>query len=85
MKKKDQLLLEEAYNQVLQGATKEVTVEDVCKKHNIQDPSIVEKELEQGIKIEHEHTKDNNVARKIALDHLMEHPQYYTKLAEVGL
>jgi len=85
MKRKDQELLEEAYQQVLQGATKEVSIEDVCKKHNIQDTSVIQKELEKGIKIEHEHTKDENIAKKIALDHLMEHPEYYTKLAKVGL
>jgi 2'-5' RNA ligase len=43
------------------------------------------KELEMGTKIEHEHTKDNALARKIAMDHLAEDPHYYTKLKKAGL
>lgn len=37
-------------------------------------------QLRMGIKIEYEHTKDFVVAAKIALDHLREIPDYYTKL-----
>lgn len=43
------------------------------------------KELEMGTKIEHEHTKDDALARKIAMDHLAEDPHYYTKLKKAGL
>jgi hypothetical protein len=38
------------------------------------------KQLEMGLKVEMEHTGDKNVAREIALDHLTEDPQYYSKL-----
>jgi len=38
------------------------------------------KRLVEGIKVEMEHTDDELVARKIALDHLKEDPFYYTKL-----
>jgi hypothetical protein len=38
------------------------------------------KELKMGIEIEHEHTDDPNEAKKIALQHLAEVPDYYTKL-----
>lgn len=37
-------------------------------------------QLRLGIIIEHEHTDDDVVATKIALDHLMEIPDYYTRL-----
>lgn len=37
-------------------------------------------ELKLGIEVELEHTDDKTVARKIALDHLTEHPLYYTAL-----
>jgi hypothetical protein len=38
------------------------------------------KELEMGIKVEQEHTKDTAIAEKIARDHLAEDPKYYSKL-----
>jgi hypothetical protein len=38
------------------------------------------KELERGIKVEMEHTKDRKVAKEIAKDHLTEDPNYYKKL-----
>ena len=43
------------------------------------------KQLEKGIKVEKEHTKDEVKAAKIALDHLKEDPKYYTKLNKAGL
>jgi len=43
------------------------------------------KEIEMGTRIEHEHTKDDALARKIAMDHLGEDPQYYTRLKKAGL
>lgn len=42
-----------------------------------------QKQLEIGIKVETEHTKDPKIAQEIAMDHLKEDPQYYTKLQEV--
>jgi len=42
-------------------------------------------ELRKGIEVEKEHTDDPKIALKIALDHLDEDPQYYTKLATLGL
>jgi hypothetical protein len=43
------------------------------------------KELAKGIKVELEHTKDQGVAREIAVVHLKEDKEYYKKLAKVGL
>lgn len=42
-------------------------------------------EVEMGVKVEMEHTKDPAVAREIAHDHLAEHPHYYTALKAAGL
>jgi hypothetical protein len=42
-------------------------------------------QLKMGIETEMEHTKDKNIAKKIALDHLKEDPKYYTKLTAAGL
>ena len=40
------------------------------------------KELEMGIEVEMEHTDDREEAKKIALQHLAEVPDYYTKLGK---
>lgn len=39
--------------------------------------------LEQGIKVEMEHTDDPKLAKEIAKDHLTEDMQYYKKLAKM--
>jgi len=38
---------------------------------------------DMGIKVEMEHTDDRDVAREIAMDHLSEDANYYTKLAKM--
>jgi len=49
-------------------------------------PDLLSKEMRNqirvGTKVEMEHTKDKRKARKIAIQHLIEHPDYYTKLAK---
>ena len=40
-------------------------------------------ELAKGIEVEMEHTTDGRIARKIALDHLAEFPDYYTELLKM--
>jgi len=42
-----------------------------------------EQPLEQGIKIEMEHTNDPEVAKEIAMDHLIEDSKYYDKLKKI--
>jgi len=42
-------------------------------------------QLKMGIEIEKEHTNDEALASKIAMDHLKEDPKYYTKLKAAGL
>jgi len=42
-----------------------------------------EKELSMGIKVEMEHTDSEAIARRIALDHLSEFSDYYTRLAKM--
>ena len=43
------------------------------------------KELKLGKKVESEHIKDKEKREEIALDHLAEDPNYYTKLEKAGL
>lgn len=42
-------------------------------------------ELAKGVKVEMEHTNSARVAKEIAMDHLTEDPEYYTKLIQYGL
>ncbi len=43
----------------------------------------LQSQLAKGVKVEMEHTDDEEVAREIAMDHLWEDPAYYDKLARV--
>jgi hypothetical protein len=58
------------------------TVEQIAKKHRLE-VSFIEKQLKIGEPIEHEHTQDHNLARNIALQHLDEIPDYYTRLKKM--
>jgi hypothetical protein len=42
-------------------------------------------QLSIGVQVEMEHTNDHEIAQEIAMDHLIEDPQYYTKLIKAGL
>lgn len=58
------------------------TVEQIAKKHRL-DASFIQKQLDMGEPIEHEHTQDHELARNIALQHLDEIPDYYTRLKKM--
>lgn len=64
------------------GLADNVSINDIATKHNVS-LELIQKELEAGIKIESEHTSDNILAREIAMDHLQEDPNYYTKLSTI--
>ncbi len=55
----------------------------VCRKsaeENFTEEDAIQSELQKGIKVEQEHTNDEREAKKIALDHLAEIKDYYTRL-----
>jgi hypothetical protein len=58
------------------------TVEQIARKHRL-DVSFIQKQLDMGEPIEHEHTQDRELARNIALQHLDEIPDYYTRLKKM--
>ena len=58
------------------------TVAQIAKKHRM-DVSDIQKQLDMGEPIEHEHTKDHKLAMDIALQHLDEIPDYYTRLKKM--
>lgn len=59
-----------------------LSVVEIAKKHKVSSQQI-EQQLKMGIKIESEHTSNTAMAREIALDHLAEKPDYYTRLKSV--
>jgi len=63
---------------------KNMSISDVAKE---KDTSLeeIEKELDKGKDTEKEHTTSMQKATKIAKDHLVEDPKYYTKLKKAGL
>jgi hypothetical protein len=64
------------------GLAKGLTLKDLAKYHKMPLQSI-KKKLDQGIKVEMEHTTDKSIAREIAMDHIYEDPNYYTKLKQI--
>ena len=64
------------------GLSASMSLEDIAKKHNV-NIELIKSELKKGIKVEKEHTADINIAKEIAMDHLVEDPNYYTKLAGI--
>ncbi len=54
------------------------TIENVSKLHGVSVENL-RKQLKMGIEVEKEHNSDLAESRKIALDHLYEFPDYYTR------
>lgn len=67
---------------LLSGLAAGKTEKQVADKHGVSVESIM-MELDKGIAIEKEHTGCPKIARQIAMDHLWERPDYYTKLKQV--
>jgi hypothetical protein len=65
------------------GLTKTLAIADIHKKYNELPKSYINAQLYIGIKAEMEHTKNPDVAKKIALDHLNESPFYYEYLTKM--
>lgn len=63
---------------------KTMSPEQLAKHHGVSVKHILA-QLDKGIKVELEHTSDKKVAKEIALDHLKEDPNYYTKLLKANL
>ena len=52
-------------------------------KKGITEKDVDQEQLKMGIEIEREHTESTEIATKIALDHLAEIPDYYTRLKKM--
>jgi hypothetical protein len=55
------------------------------KSRGILPINLDEEQLKMGIEVEYEHTKDIEIATKIAIDHLHEIKDYYTRLAKMEI
>jgi len=54
-----------------------------ANKKKVTEKDVDSKELAMGIEVEKEHTSDEDTAKEVALDHLAEIPDYYTKLKKM--
>ncbi len=83
-------------NNLKGGNSDNKTIRDIAIKHTYDDSrdsvekgkiddmvSKLLKQLKKGIEIEKEHTKTESQAKEIAMDHLWEDPNYYTKLKKI--
>jgi hypothetical protein len=61
-----------------------MTPAQIADKHGVC-VDCIKKALKIGISVEREHTKNDRVAKEIALDHLGERPDYYDKLKAARL
>lgn len=65
------------------GLSDKMSLGDIATKHKV-DIKKLTKEFLKGVEVEmKEHTKDKNEASEIAMDHLVEDPNYYTKLKKI--
>ena len=69
-------------NKLKGGKADNMTIKDIADKFDVAE-SKIEHELRIGKKVEHEHTNDTSKATEIAMDHLSEIPDYYTRLAKM--
>ncbi len=69
-------------NKLKGGLSDNMSLGDIATKHKI-DIETLTKDYIKGIKVEMEHTKDINLAKEIAMDHLVEDPKYYSKLSKI--
>jgi hypothetical protein len=66
-------------NKIKGGKADKLSVKDVANKFGVS-VSEIERQLRMGVKVESEHTTSQTTAREIAMDHLSEIPDYYTRL-----
>lgn len=63
--------------------SKQIIPRGLSSDKNFTEEDADPEELKMGIKIELEHTTDKDLAKEIALDHLAEIPDYYTRLRDM--
>jgi hypothetical protein len=66
------------------GRASGMTLAQIAASHGV-DIKDIQRQLAVGIEVEMEHTDSREKAEEIAMDHVSEEPQYYTKLIRDGL
>ena len=64
------------------GRADEMTLEEIAELHGVR-LDVLQNQLDMGREIEKEHTSDPDIAERIAMDHLVEIPDYYTRLKKM--
>ncbi len=59
-----------------------LSAEEVAGKHGVP-LEVITRQLAIGTQVEKEHTGDESIAMEIALDHLAEMPDYYSRLQDM--
>ena len=65
------------------GKTTYLTIHTIGRHRDVDDSNFDKNQLLKGIKIEKEHTDDEDLAKEIAKDHLSEIPDYYDRLEKM--
>jgi len=68
--------------EILGGLADGMSIGEIAEKHGISE-RVIRRQLQKGIKHEMEHTSDREKAKEIAMDHLYERSDYYTKLSKM--
>jgi hypothetical protein len=71
------------WNQLSKLASTNPLSGGLAEEEDVESADVSLDELLRGIKVEMEHTEDPEAAKEIALDHLTEIPDYYTRLDEM--
>jgi hypothetical protein len=74
--------LREETEKVRGGLSDNMTIDKIAEKHGVGIRTI-EMQIEKGKKIEMEHTDDPKEAERVAMDHLVEIPDYYDRLVKM--
>ncbi len=64
------------------GLADNLSIKDIAEKHNVEF-SVILDQIEKGIQVEYEHTNNFDIAKEIAMDHLVEYPYYYDELEKM--
>lgn len=69
-------------NKISGGKVDDLSLQDIADKFDVPITKL-KRELEKGIRVEREHTASKETAQEIAMDHLSEMPDYYTRLIKM--
>lgn len=66
-------------NTIKGGKADKMTAKDIADKFDVS-VNKIKTQIKKGVKVEKEHTDDNEKAKEIAMDHVTEFPDYYDRL-----